>query len=58
MNKNLPNNSKMAECYSIFALKFDSIHQFYELPSTRLRLQSFGIRLNDEPRVGTQFAEV
>ena len=30
-----------------------AIHQFYDSASTRLRLQSFGIRLDDEPRVGT-----
>ena len=30
-----------------------SIHQLYDLATTRLRLQSFGIRLENEPRVGT-----
>ena len=50
--------------YLIFAMILDSIfdsrssnstsiHQFYDLASTWLRLQSFGIHLGDEPRVGT-----
>ena len=50
----------MAKCYSIFGSIFDSrssnstsINQFYDSNSTWLRLQSFGIRLDEEPRVGT-----
>ena len=38
-------------------LNLASIHQFYDSTSARLRLQSFGIRLDDEPRVKTRFAE-
>ena len=34
-----------------------SIHQFYDLASTRLRLQSFGICLHDEPWVWTPLCQ-
>ena len=46
--------------HSIFDSIFDlrsgnstSIHQFYDLASTRLRLQSFGISLDDDSLVGS-----
>ena len=53
---------------SIFASVFDSIlssrlsnstsiFQFCDLASTRLRLQSFDIRLDDEARVGTSLRQ-
>ena len=35
-----------------------AILQFSDSASTRLRLQSFDIRLNNEPRVGTRFADI
>ena len=60
MNKNLINITKMAECYPISALNFASRssystpnHQFFGSTTIRLRYQSFVIRLNDKPRVGT-----
>ena len=53
-NKNSINNTKMAECYSKFALKFalrsnysTPNHQFFYLSSNRLRHQRFVIRLED-----------
>ena len=55
MNKNSPNNSKMAKCYLIFALLFDmgsinlgSIHQIYDSTLLGLRTRPCAIRLVDE----------
>ena len=44
----MANTSRVEPNYST------SIFQFCDSASTRLRLQSFDIRLDDEPRVGTQ----
>ena len=55
--KNLANNSIFTSIFdSIFdsrLSKSTSILQFSDLALTQLRLQSFDIRLDDEPRVGT-----
>ena len=51
----------MAECYSIFALRLNTLtlnHHFCDLSTIRLRLQRFVIRLEEESRIGTRFAEV
>ena len=65
MTYNSPITRKMAYSTSIFASIFDStwlgsasIHQFYDLTSTWLKSQNFGIRLVNESRVGTQFARI
>ena len=39
-------------------LNLASIHLFYDSTLAWLRLQSFGIRLDNEPRVKTRFAEI
>ena len=47
-NKNSINNSKMAECYSIFPSRSSYsglIHQIYDSTSTRLRTQPYAILL-------------
>ena len=52
----LPDLSKNSANYSIFASRSSnspSIHQFYYSASTRLRSQTFSIRLEDESGVGT-----
>ena len=51
--KNSANNSVLDSIFDLGSRNSTSIHQFYDSASTRLRLQSFGIRLNDETGVGT-----
>ena len=62
MNKNLINNSKMAEYFLIFNIYFDIrleveyfdlYHQFFASPTLPLRLQRFVIRLDDESQSET-----
>ena len=51
--KNSANNSIFASVFDFWLSNSNSIFQFCDSASTRLGLQSFDIRLNDEPRVGT-----
>ena len=51
--KNSANNSVFNSIFNSRSSNSTSIHQLYDSALTRLRLQSFGIRLDDEPQVGT-----
>ena len=51
--KNSANNSIFASVLDSRSSNSTSIHQFYYSASTRLRAQTFTIRLDDESQVGT-----